>query len=234
MKQIAFTTIDSTNVYAKLHRNEFARDEITCITADEQTAGRGKFNRPWLSPKGANIYATFFFTLPQSTIHLTSLAQVLSFSIAIVLQDLNPAIKWPNDIQLSGKKLGGVLCEVIFQPEITAVILGFGLNVNIDADYLKQIDQPATSLLIETGRQWNKQELLEKIQRQFEIDLHTFKQSGFTPFHSLIQSKLSNKLVRFQDGKNEIVGIYKSLNEDGSLNITLPDGTHQKIYTSIE
>ena len=99
MHEIHFESIDSTNTYAKTHGNEFPLGQITCITADEQTAGHGRFNRPWSSPKGVNIYASFYFRLPKNTKHLTSLAQVMTASIATVLTNLNPKIKWPNDIQ---------------------------------------------------------------------------------------------------------------------------------------
>src|SRR4051812_3291883 len=104
--------IDSTNTYAKQHAQDFAPDKITCITAEEQTAGRGRFQRKWISPRGVNLYTTFYFRLPLSTLHLTSLCQVAAFSVSSLLlqSDLHPKIKWPNDVLLSGKKISGVLC----------------------------------------------------------------------------------------------------------------------------
>src|SRR5579872_1736709 len=104
METIHLDSIDSTNTYAKQRAKEFAPDQITCITAEEQTAGRGRFQRKWISPRGVNLYATFYFRLPVNSLHLTSLSQVMAFSFAAVLlkEELHPKIKWPNDIQLGG------------------------------------------------------------------------------------------------------------------------------------
>jgi len=236
MHEIHFESIDSTSTYAKTYGNAFPSDQITCITADEQTAGHGRFNRPWASPKGVNIYASFYFRLPQNTKHLTSLAQVMTSSMAAVLTHLNPKIKWPNDIQLNGKKVCGVLCELTFQGEEVIAILGVGVNVNMEMSDLQKIDKPATSLKAVTGHTWDQAELLKKLQKQFENDLEKFKKEGFDPFHDFFERSLCYKgeEIRCFDGKKEWVGTYHSLNEDGGLNIRLPDQTIHTIYTASE
>lgn len=225
MHEIRLDSIDSTNSYARKHYQTFPADQITCITAEEQTAGRGRYQRKWISPPGVNIYATFYFRLPVDTLHLTSLAQVMAFSFASLLlkEGLHPKIKWPNDIQLSGKKLSGVLCETAFQKEVVDIFLGIGINVNLEET--KEIDQPATSLFIETGKKWDKEVLLKKLQKQFVEDLEKFKLHGFTAFHSQFENLLSSKgqTVRCFDGKKEWVGMVHSLTFDGQLNLLLPD-----------
>ena len=222
-----FNTIDSTNTYAKAHAKTFDPKKITCITADEQTAGRGRFQREWKSPKGVNLYATFCFQLPLQTLHLNSLAQLMAASLAALLikEGLHPKIKWPNDIQLNNKKLSGILCETSFQNGIAQIFLGIGINVNMEPSDLNEIDQPATSLKQETHRSWNRPELLEKLQKQFLHDLSLFKSKGFTPFHSLFENLLAHKgeQIRCFDGKKTWVGICHSLTMDGQLNIYLPD-----------
>lgn len=225
MNEIHLDSVDSTNTYAKQNCGSFPRDQITCVTAEEQTAGRGRYQRKWFSPKGVNIYATFYFRLPINALHLVSLAQVMTYSFASVLlhEGLHPKIKWPNDVQLNGKKLSGVLCETLFHKEFVEIFLGIGINVNLE-DTAK-IDQPATSLKIETGRKWDKTALLKKVQKQFGADLEKFKKEGFTPFHSQFENLLAYKgqTVRCFDGKKEWVGICHSLTNDGQLNIYLPD-----------
>ena len=111
METIRLDSIYSTNNYAKERAGSFAKDKITCITAEEQTAGRGRFQRTWQSPRSVNIYATFCFRLAAQTMHLISLAQVMAASFAKVLlqEGLHPKIKWPNDVLLGGKKLSGFL-----------------------------------------------------------------------------------------------------------------------------
>ncbi|HSX10991.1 MAG TPA: biotin--[acetyl-CoA-carboxylase] ligase, partial [Chlamydiales bacterium] len=195
MHEIHLDCVDSTNTYAKEHVSDFPPHQITCVHAEEQTAGRGRYQRKWISPRGVNIYATFYFRLPANTLHLASLAQVMACSFAAVLihEGLKPKIKWPNDVQLSGKKISGVLCETAFQKEFVDLFLGIGINVNLDAKGAAEIDQPATSLLIETGRKWDKAALLKKVQKQFTTDLEQFKKGGFAPFHSAFENLLANK-----------------------------------------
>jgi BirA family biotin operon repressor/biotin-[acetyl-CoA-carboxylase] ligase len=236
MKELFFESIDSTSTYAKLHVKELDSDEITCIHADEQTSGRGRFNRPWASPKGVNIYATFCFQLSFTQMHLTSLSQVMSASITSVLLDnaLSPTIKWPNDIRINQKKICGVLSELLFQGEVVFALIGVGLNVNMEEADFKPIDQAATSLKIATGHTWDKRGLLKQLQRQFESDLTQFKTRGFAPFHSFYERFLypPGEQIRTFDGKKEWVGTYHSLNENGGLNILLPNKTIQTIYSA--
>lgn len=177
--EIFFETIDSTNRYAKENRHLFAKEEMTCIIAEHQTAGRGQFGRHWISPKDAGLYITFFFHLPPNTSWVTKLASLLAGSLKKVLenQNLSPEFKWPNDILIKKQKLAGVLCEVVFEPTSIEVILGLGLNVNTEKKDLVLIDQPATSLKIETGQVWDKFNLLKAIQKQFLQDLENLKNS---------------------------------------------------------
>lgn len=227
MHTIHFETIDSTNTYAKQHCQEFPLNEITCITAEEQTAGYGKYKRKWISPWGTNICATFHFTLPLNTLHISSLAQLLAYSFASLLQedDLSPKIKWPNDIQLKTKKLSGVLCETLFTKTHVHIFLGIGINVNTPD--LSFIDQPATSLFLETGKLWDRNVLLSRLQNRFTEHLDTFKQSGFSTFHPLFESLLAfkNQTICCFDGKKEWVGLCHSITPDGRLNLLLPDNT---------
>jgi len=227
--EIHLDSIDSTNTYAKQHSSSFAPDRITCITAEEQTAGRGRFQRKWVSPRGVNLYATFYFRLPANTLHLISMGQVMTYSFASLLLQagLHPKIKWPNDVQFEGKKISGILCETSFTRDFVELFLGIGVNVNLEEKIAKQIDQPATSLLIETGRIWDKWALLKALQKQFAANLEKFEKEGFTPFHSAFENLLAYKgqTVRCFDGKKEWVGICHSLTNDGQLNLYLPDKT---------
>src|SRR5690242_2426664 len=83
---IHFDSIDSTNTWTKKNAATLDPDQLTCVTALEQTAGRGRFFRKWLSPKGQNIYASFFFCLPADCPYIINLGQVLSLSCITVLK----------------------------------------------------------------------------------------------------------------------------------------------------
>lgn len=235
MNEIHLETIDSTNVYAKSHAAHFPKDEITCISADEQTGGKGRFGRVWISPKGVNLYVTFYFRLPSKTRDLISLAQVMASSMAHVLieEGLNPRIKWPNDLQLDGKKCAGILCETVFSGDDVEIFLGVGLNVNMKEEDFRQVGQPATSLLAITGKKWDRDRLLKAIQDRFVADLIQFKQKGFAPFHKFVEARLAFKgqTVHCFDGKKEWTGICHSLAQDGQLNLLLEDHTLHKVIS---
>ncbi len=178
VRKVFLESVDSTNAYAKEHGASFEKSTLTLISAEEQTGGYGQFQREWLSPKGVNLYATFYFHLPLTFREKVSeLTLLLSITLKKVLEKngFQPTLKWPNDVLLNGKKVAGVLCEVTFNPDSIEVILGFGLNVNMEKEDLLKIDQTATSLKNETNKPWDKQSLLEDILEAFVFDLKTFK-----------------------------------------------------------
>src|SRR3990167_10400648 len=146
MDTIHLTSVDSTQLYAKKNAHSFTQNKITCIAADNQTAGRGRFQRTWHSPPNCNIYATFYFQLPQTTPDLINLTQLMaaSFSKCLINEGLPPKIKWPNDIQLNNKKLCGILCETVFHKHGIELFCGIGINVNMEPKDFIGIDQPAT------------------------------------------------------------------------------------------
>lgn len=234
-QNFVFDSLPSTQDWAKEHVQEFDPEKIACITAEEQTKGRGRFQRKWITPKGKNICATLVFRLPSNSLHLISLGQTFTLSLAKVLikEGLKPQIKWPNDILLSQKKLAGVLCEIVFQNENADVFLGVGVNVNPTEEEMNQIDQPATSLKVETKRTWDKNALFEKVKKQFAEDLQRFKKLGFEPFHHEFENLLAFKHQEIEvfDGVKKWKGILHSLTNDGQLNLYLPDKTIKTVLS---
>lgn len=162
IKFIKFDTIDSTQLWAINNLDSFDLTDITCISAKQQSTGIGTKGRSWFSPPG-NMYTTFVFKAEQ---HM-NLAQIMSLSLLEVLKkhSISVQLKWPNDIMLGSKKLGGALCNI----KNDIALLGIGMNVN--CTNLDHIDQPATSLQIKTGKTWDVDTLIEKLAYQFESDL---------------------------------------------------------------
>lgn len=229
MHTIHLSSVDSTNTYAKEHASTFPKNEITCITADTQTKGRGRRGNQWLSPPGVNLYVTFYFRLPETQPDLMALGLVLATSMASILlaKGLHPQIKWPNDLYLSGQKFGGVLSETSLQDETFDVFLGIGVNINIDAKDLEAVGQPATSLRMITGHPWDRVQTLHNLQEQFARDLARFQEQGFAPFHALCEKLLAYKgeEVRCLEGAQEFIGICHSLASDGRLQLKLPNNS---------
>ena len=226
---IHFDTIDSTNTWTKKNADGLDPHQLTCITALEQTAGRGRFFRKWLSPKGQNIYATLYFCLPLGCPYLINLGQILSLSCISVLKKKGfcPEVKWPNDILLDHKKVAGILCETVSFEDRIGIVLGIGINVNMSKELLDMIDQPATSLAQLSGQTWTLEQILEPICKQFIIDLDRLQKQGFEPFRDEYETLLAFKgeSITCNDGMQTLKGICHSVNRDGRLNLLLSDGT---------
>jgi len=226
---IHFDTIDSTNTWTKKNAATLDQNQLTCVTALEQTAGRGRLNRKWESPKGQNIYATLYFCLPRDCPYIANLGQILSLSCIAVLKKkgFSPAVKWPNDILLDHKKVAGILCETVSFEDRIGIVLGIGININMSPELLDTIDQPATSLAQLSGQTWNLEQIIEPILKQFIHDLETLQEKGFAPFHRAYEDLLAFKGAQLTctDGIRTIQGICHSINSDGKLNLLLPDGT---------
>lgn len=231
---LRFNQLDSTNAWAKKHAYSLAPDHITCITADEQTAGRGRFARPWFSPKG-NIYASLFFSIPKGVSYLPNLAQVLSFSCVKVLEKkgFSPQIKWPNDLLLMGKKVAGVLTETIDLKERQGIVVGVGINVNITDTLLQTIDQPATSLAEVSREQWNLSDILHPIIEDFNEALFRLEREGFAPFQKGYEQRLAlqGEWIQYQKEDQLHEGICHSISEEGHLNVLLPSGEMEKLHS---
>lgn len=224
-----FPSIDSTNTWGKQYAQDLPRDKITLVTADQQTAGRGRFKRHWVSPPNQNIYATFCFFIEKHHSGIGNIPQVLALSTAAVLKELQfqPTLKWPNDILLSRKKVAGILAETTPLSDQLCVVIGIGVNINMPLDLLQQIDRPATSLLAEASRSFDVEEVLQRLTCQFSSDLDRFLAEGFFPFLELYRSYLSldrGKTIQFHDNRTVWEGVLHGVNNDGSLNLQLPNG----------
>lgn len=225
---IHFDSIDSTNNWVKNNAHNLDPDQFTCITAQEQTAGRGRFARKWISPRGRNVYATLFFCLPFGTPHLANIGQLLASSCAMVLKQkgFDVQIKWPNDILIEGKKIAGILTETISLQDRIGVAVGIGINVDMSDEFLKTIDQPAISLAQLSPQVWETEQILGPILHQFLDDLEILKKNGFAPFQKGFNQLLAfkGKEISYFDGALTVKGICKGISSDGKLEVLLPSG----------
>jgi len=229
-----FATLPSTNTWAKKHSHMFDKRALTLITADEQTEGRGRFDRTWVSPANMNIYATFCFTVPPHYA-IANIPQVLALTVANVLENKGFAIhlKWPNDILIKGKKVGGILCETTYSQNSVEIVLGIGLNINMPKEFLDNIDRPATSLKSESGKEYNIEDIIATLYNTFSEDLSTFLINGFAPFLRPFRSKMSQIIgehITFDNDKNMWEGVFHCINDDGSITIELSSGELKAFY----
>lgn len=216
---IHFATIDSTNTWAKEHAQEFDPKKLTCIVADMQTAGRGRFSRSWVGAKGNLMMSLFFHLDPKDPI-LPNLAQILALSCIRILRIDEIQIKWPNDLVVDGKKLAGILVETV---PAGGVVVGLGMNVNVPVE----TDQAATSLYELTGRKWNLKELRGQIVTRFQKDL----KGGFVPEEFEEVLAYQNQQISCLVGKEMIEGMLIGINDRGQLKIKLADESIRTIYS---
>lgn len=168
-----FESLSSTNDWAKQELSSFPQDQLILITADKQTKGRGQYGRRWISVEG-NLYATFcFFAREADTLSFTYL---LALRVVALLDryGVEATLKWPNDVFVKGKKIAGILCETVplsANYKKYAIVIGLGLNVNIGLEELVLIDQPATSLFVETMGKWNISHIVDELANNFILDV---------------------------------------------------------------
>lgn len=164
-----FGEIDSTNSYAKRLGSDEVSHGLVCL-AEYQTGGRGQYNRPWVSEAGKNLMFTMIFK-PANKYRLFSLSMVTAHAIAEVIEPkiMKPVrLKWPNDLYIGNKKLGGVLTESIFNGnELDRLIIGVGLNIN-QASFPMTTGSDPISLAMSTGSKFNRESLLAQILRNME------------------------------------------------------------------
>ena len=207
--------------------------EGTVIIAGEQTAGRGRLGRKWLSPRGSSISLSIILrpTLPQLP-QLNMAACLATVQSIEKVSGLKPTIKWPNDVLLNGKKVSGILMENIFEGgELKVTILGIGINAKIDALAFNEISAIATSLSTESGREISAGEILPSLLEEFE-QIYQELQSGGNIYEKwLARVETLGKLVRVRSGDIVEEGYAESINTNGSLMLRRLDGSLITIVT---
>jgi len=223
MELLFLDVVDSTNKYAKEHLNEL--EDATIVYAGLQTAGRGRMQRKWDSNSGDNIYASIVLK-PSNELKevYSNLTQYLSLILAEVFEEYNilPKIKWPNDVRINGKKISGILAESVLEGnDLKGIVLGFGVNLNCKKDDVEKIDQPATSLNLETGMNIDREFFLKKVVDKFCLRYNKFIEEGFLLIKEdyIRRAEFLNTTVTVKVFDNEIIGFAKEITDNGALKI---------------
>jgi BirA family biotin operon repressor/biotin-[acetyl-CoA-carboxylase] ligase len=224
-----FFRTDSTNRVA-MELGYSNEPEGAVVIAEEQTAGRGRAGRNWHSERATGIYATLLLRPKISPVQAPLLTMMAGLSAHAAIQaqtGLQPDVKWPNDLVLNGKKLGGILTEMHAEPTLVRfVIVGIGINVNQER-FPAELSAIATSLRAETGRSQSRLELLARLLREFETDYNRFLRDGsasVTERFAQVSSYASGKKVRVINGNETYVGVTAGLRPEGLLQIRRDDG----------
>lgn len=179
-------TVDSTNTLIRQAAQDGAEEGLV-ISAEQQTAGRGRRGRSWVSPPGSNLYFSVLLR-PEADCekaHMLTLPMALAVAQSIRSLGQEAQIKWPNDVVIGGKKVCGILTEMYFEAGASGekagcgyyVVVGTGVNVNGES-FDEELSERATSLFLETGRRVDREELLSHILKRFWQYYKLFTETG--------------------------------------------------------
>lgn len=183
--------------------------EGTVATCEFQTAGRGRGDRGWSCPRSAGVLFSLALEPHTGPDRLAPLSLVVAEAVCRALHPA-AAVKWPNDVVIDGRKLGGVLLEL----RGPAMAVGVGINANLDSHQLPQRTRlPATSLLIETGRRVDRAALLAGLLAEIETAYVAFERDGFRGI-APGRDHLAGRLVTVGDAPP---GLCAGIQADGCL-----------------
>lgn len=224
-----FDSIDSTNTEG-LNQARRGADEGLCIVARQQTAGRGRHGRVWVSEKDAGLYFSIVLRPKIENRFLSLLTLMTAVAVTDVLRELyrlKPDIKWANDVHVNGKKICGILAETTETPKGLAVVVGIGINLK-SSNFPDEIARTATSIEAETGKKTDFEELLNFLTRFLDyfygilqspggakIILEEWKKRSSYTFGKRVRVKLENETI---------TGTTDGLEETGALRVKTDEG----------
>jgi BirA family transcriptional regulator, biotin operon repressor / biotin---[acetyl-CoA-carboxylase] ligase len=226
---LRFDSLPSTNLEAARLAREGATEGL-CIVASEQTAGRGRLGRQWLSPRNAGLYCSTLLR-PQFDQNfwpvITLMSAVVVHEALLAACALPTDIKWPNDILHDEKKLCGILAEIVETSTGRAVIVGIGINLNNNS-FPPELIATATSVSAATGRPSNLEQVLTKLQECF---INWYRQlnrpqgaADIVAAWSQRSSYAKGKEIVIKDADTEFRGTTRGLTTEGALKVETETG----------
>lgn len=223
-KILRFESLPSTNTELARQASEGAGEGLS-IVSDEQTAGRGRLQRAWSSPRGAGLYFSILLqpTIPPDRWPLVTFMAALAVGDA--LQEacgVNTDIKWPNDVLSGERKICGILAEAVETPTGRAVVAGIGINLTADA-YPAEIADIATSVAEASGRAPERETLLaallRALSRWYSLLHEADGPEKIVAAWSSRSSYANGKPVQVANGDEVWQGITRGVERDGALRL---------------
>ena len=217
-----FPEIDSTNAEL-LRRLQNGPGRGLVCTAEQQTAGRGRRGRHWVSPFASNIYLSLAWEFAGGAAALEGLSLATGVAVTRALEQCGVtgvAVKWPNDVLYEGAKLAGVLIEMIGEPSGSCqVVLGVGLNVRMPAVAASAIDQKWTDLDRVSNGGLNRNLVLSALLNQLLPMLNEYEQAGFAQWREawMALNAHANCDVIVTSGDRKVAGVARGIDASGAL-----------------
>lgn len=233
-----FDVLDSTQTIA----HKLAQDgapEGTVVISEEQTAGRGRMARPWESAYGTGIWMTIIVrpdvTPQQASSYTLVVAVAISKAIKTLYKNVEPAIKWPNDLLINGKKCTGILTEMQAEVDcVQALLVGIGINANqMESDFSPEIADIATSLRLEAGEEINRAALVATILQYLEQYTEMFVENGFASIKDEWEqaSCTIGQRIEVTTLREQFEGVASGITDEGVLQVRLDNGTVRTMYS---
>jgi BirA family biotin operon repressor/biotin-[acetyl-CoA-carboxylase] ligase len=231
---VHYFSVDSTNTAALSLAHQGAAHG-TVVVAEEQTAGRGRMGRDWYSEKSSGIYVSVILRpplAPAAAPILTLMAGVAAQRALSTATGLGVDIRWPNDLLVNGKKLGGILTEMSAElGRLHAVVLGMGFNVN-HSEMPAALGTIATSLRIETRRTWSRVQVLSAVLKELESHYRLLLKEGSVAIAerwTAASTYASGKRIRIMTAEAERLATTTGLDPSGALRVRYDDGQEQAL-----
>ncbi|MEN6440570.1 MAG: biotin--[acetyl-CoA-carboxylase] ligase [Syntrophobacter sp.] len=228
--------VDSTNNYA-LQLASKGASHGSVVVAEEQTHGRGRLRREWLSSPNRGIYMSLLLTNPLPLRVAPQSTYVAALALAKVLRDkfgLPAALKWPNDVLIGERKVAGLLTEMQSDQDFSRfIVIGIGINVNYTREEMAgPFRYPATSISLETGEPVKRQYVLVDFLSRFEKDYDAFVTSGFSAITAELEnfSIILGKKITVLCGEREISGKAQGFTPEGALLLLGNDGKQEIVW----
>ncbi|MGR3888454.1 bifunctional biotin--[acetyl-CoA-carboxylase] ligase/biotin operon repressor BirA [Pseudomonas sp. 1152_12] len=230
-----YDSVDSTNAEA-LRLVEAGGAAPFLVLAEQQTAGRGRRGRKWVSPFAQNVYYSLVLRIEGGLRQLEGLSLVVGLAVMQALRELGvqgAALKWPNDVLVGHKKIAGILLELVGDPaDICHVVLGIGVNVNMQQ--AAEVDQQWTSVQLEAGSPVDRNYLVAQLSLQLQSHLERHNAFGFGELQEEWERNhlWQGRAVSLIAGVNQIDGVVLGVDHRGALRLSV-DGVEQ-IYSGGE
>jgi BirA family biotin operon repressor/biotin-[acetyl-CoA-carboxylase] ligase len=224
-----YDSLPSTNLEAAQLAAEGAAEGV-CVVAREQTAGRGRLQREWQSPKDAGLYFSIVLrpTLPQQAWPLLTLMAAVAIHQALrEAFEVDADIKWPNDLLVNDKKICGILAETVETILGRSVVLGIGVNLTKNA-VPEALKSEATAVEFATGRRAEPEALLgtltNALGKYYELLRSAEGPQSILDEWTSRSSYASGKFVRTVEGDESFLGTTRGLERDGALRVETDSG----------
>lgn len=227
-----YASIDSTNTRAMVWARQGAPDGAL-VCAEEQTAGRGRLGRRWHAPAGSSLLFSLILRPSIAPSHAQQITMLCSLGILTAVRSITGVealIKWPNDLVIGGKKVGGILTELgLVGQRLDFVVVGVGLNVNLDPSAIPEAMMPPTSLSAELGAPVPRRALLCSILQAIEERYFAFENGGQPVAEWRDHLATLGQPVQVGTAEEVVVGVAENVDAEGALLVRVSDGSLRRV-----